>query len=142
MFGAADAAGSLIGATLWPRLPGPLAAVPWLTAVYGLYLLAVTGAARRRLELSRGRGRAAASRIPPGAVVVAVAAALSVDNLASPAHAAAAATAIAVNGCLSAALAFVGLAMGSAIARRLPDGPRGLWVGAGLVGAACLAVLA
>jgi hypothetical protein len=135
LFGAADAAGSALGALVSLPFHGVLGAAPGLAALYALYLAAATCLA--------GRGLEAAEKPGPSAWVIlgALAAALSLDNVASPV-AAHAAPAVAVLGVSSAALMLLGLAVGARVLRGLPDRSRSAWLAAGVATTACLAVLA
>lgn len=134
LFGAADAAASSLGALVALPLHGVLGAAPGLAALYAVYLAVAIGLAGRGLDAAEKPG------LPAWAILGALAAALSLDNLASPvgAHAA---PAVAVLGAGSAAAMLLGLAAGARVLRGLPDRPRSAWLGAGVATTACLAVL-
>lgn len=130
LFGAADAAASLLGMLIAVPLHGLHVVAPGVPVLYGLYLLVGAVLAGRSLESAKAVGRA--STLP---VFGALAIALSVDNLVAGPGAS-----VVAAGCSSAALMLLGLAVGGRVFDGLP-GPRvGAWTGAGLVAMACLAV--
>jgi hypothetical protein len=139
LFGCADGAASLAGASLAVALP---AAAPAVVALYGAYLVAVSALAGRGLRAvcDRTLARCAGSgRVRALGVLGALAVALSVDNLVS--SAAAQGASIVAMGCTSAALTLVGLTVGGRVLRGLPDRRRTGWVGAGVIATAVMAVL-
>lgn len=130
LFGAADAAASLLGTLIAVPLSGPILVAPGISALYGLYLVTVTLLGARSLESANAMGRA--STLP---VVGALAIALSADNLVAGEG-----TSTAAAGCTSAALMLLGLAVGRRVFDGLPGARRSVWIGAGLIAAALVAV--
>ena len=130
LFGAADAAASLLGTLIAVPLHGLHVVAPVVPALYGLYLLVGVVLAGRSLESAKAMGRA--STLP---VLCALAVALSVDNLVAGTGASAVAA-----GYSSAALMLLGLAVGGRVFDVLCGTRLTAWTGAGLVAIACLAV--
>lgn len=142
LFGAADAAASLVGGLVAMPLHGLLVVTPAMIALYGAYLVGVSTLAARGLAGIGAVGSAARAcprQLPTLLILGALAVALSIDNLVSAA--AGQEASVATVGCTSAALALLGLTAGSRLLRGLPDGRRTAWVGVGLLITACAGVL-
>lgn len=139
LVGTADAAASLLGSLISPAPTGLSVAAPAALALYGISLIAVTSVAGggRRAANPPGASCARVAGGPTGIVLVALAAALSVDNLLSPGVAA---NVVAVAAC-SGGLMLAGLAAGGRLRRGRSSGSPSAWLGAGLVATAWLAVL-
>ena len=142
LFGVADGAASFLGTLIAVPLRGLLVAAPAAVALYGVYLIAVTILAGRGLKTASDAGptdRVRSGHLPTLAILGALAAAMSVDNLVS--GAAEGGASVAVLGCTSAALMLLGLWVGGRISHGFSAGRRGAWVGAGLMLTACLALV-
>lgn len=140
LVGAADAAASMLGALISLSPHGLPVAAPAVLALYGVYLISVTGLAGRGLRAAEEQGqplRARSSFVPTWVVLGALAAALSLDNLLSPG----AAPAVVALGACSAGVMLAGLVAGGRVSRDWSDTGRRAWLGAGLVAVACLAVV-
>src|SRR4051794_9828048 len=113
LFGTADAVATSIGRLIVAPLQGMVVVAALMPALYGVYLLAVSGLAARGLRVATAAespSGAARRHVPALAVLGASAVALSVDNLvaAATAHEAS----VAAIGCASALAALLGLTIG------------------------------
>lgn len=117
LFGAADGLASLVGTHV--------VVAPGMVALYGAYVFAVVVVATMFAVSGDRRSL--------WAVIVAVAVALSVDNLLSP-------TAPAPAGVASVVLALLGFVVGARLAAGLRSRLRIAWIGAGLLAAVYLSL--
>jgi putative Mn2+ efflux pump MntP len=140
LVGSADAAASMLGSLIVVPLGGLPIAASAVIALYGIYLICVTSLAGRGLRVASQLGRSSRAHsapVPTWVVLVALAVALSIDNLLSAGDAP---EFLPVAAC-SGGLMLVGVAAGGRISRGWSYRARSAWLGAGLVATACLAVL-